>query len=186
MGWKIYNTYPTNGDYCTMKFETGSIKGVYEILPEPIMDKRGFFARSFCNVEFLKYGLETKIVEQSISYNKKMGTFRGMHYQEPPYEEAKIVSCFNGSIFDIIVDMRPNSPTYKKWEAHILVDSLYNSIYVPKGCAHGFQSLKNNTVVHYSISEPYMEGHSKTVCYKKFGIMLPLEITAISDRDDCE
>ena len=169
-----------------MKFTKGILNGVYIIEPEPIIDERGFFTRSFCKEEFSKHNLETNFVQCNISYNKKAGTFRGMHYQEKPYEETKVVSCLNGSICDIVLDIRDYSPTYGKWEAHILSNAALYSLYIPKGCAHGYQTLSDDTVVYYSVSNPYSRAHSKGIFYKKFNIKLPLPITFISEKDNYE
>jgi dTDP-4-dehydrorhamnose 3,5-epimerase len=167
-----------------MEFIKGILDGVYIIKPEPIQDNRGFFARSFCKEEFLKYKLETNFVQCNISYNKKSGTFRGMHYQEKPYEETKVILCLNGSICDIILDVRPESPTYGKWESNILSNTDCCSLYIPKGYAHGYQTLTDNAVVYYLVSAPYSEKHARTVFYKDFGIELLTPVTAISEKDN--
>jgi dTDP-4-dehydrorhamnose 3,5-epimerase len=134
-------------------FTETKIKGVYIIEPELLTDERGFFARSFCKEEFQKYGLETDIVQCNISYNKKKGTLRGMHYQVPPFEETKIVSCTKGSIYDVVVDLRSDSLTNGQWVATDLSDKNFKMMYIPKGCAHGFQTLEDNTMVYYQMME---------------------------------
>ena len=136
-----------------MIFTETKIKGAYLLEPELLTDERGFFARSFCKEEFRKHGLETDIVQCNISYNKKKGTVRGMHYQIPPFEEAKIVSCTKGSIYDVVVDLRRDSPTYCQWIATELSDKNFKMMYVPKGCAHGFQTLEDDTLVFYQMTE---------------------------------
>ena len=169
-----------------MKFIKGNLDGVYLIELEHSRDHRGSFARNFCIEEFKKQGIDIQISQCSISYNKKSGTFRGMHYQIPPYQEKKIVSCVKGAIWDIVLDLRENSATYGKWESHILSDALICSIYIPEGCAHGFQSLSDDVIVHYMMSAPYSKEHSKKISYKKFNIGLTMPITAISDGDNYE
>jgi dTDP-4-dehydrorhamnose 3,5-epimerase len=136
-----------------MIFTETRIKGVYIIEPELLPDERGFFARSFCKEEFRNHGLETDIVQCNISYNKKKGTLRGMHYQAPPFEEAKIVSCTKGSIYDVVVDLRKDSHTYCQWFAIELSERNFKMMYIPKGCAHGFQTLEDNSMVYYQMTE---------------------------------
>lgn len=144
-----------------MIFQETKLKEVYVIELEPMEDERGFFARSFCQKEFGKHGLNTRIVQCSISYNKKKGTVRGMHYQVAPHQETKLVSCIRGAIYDIIIDLRAESPTYCQWlavelTAHsLLLTARYKMLYVPEGFAHGFQTLEDNTVVFYQMSEFY-------------------------------
>jgi dTDP-4-dehydrorhamnose 3,5-epimerase len=136
-------------------FKETKLEGAYIIELEPLEDERGFFARNFCQKEFEEYGLNPRIAQCNISYNKKMGTLRGMHYQVAPYEEAKLVVCVSGAVYDVIIDLRPNSPTYRQWLAVKLSDREFNMIYVPEGFAHGFQTLENGAVVLYQMSEPY-------------------------------
>jgi len=148
-------------------------------------DERGFFARTFDKNIFFENGLETVFVQTSISTNQKKGTFRGMHYQIKPYEEVKIVRCTKGKIHDIIIDIRPNSKTFKK-SFHIeLTEKNYKSLYIPKGFAHGFQTLEDNSEVLYQISEFYMPDYSKGIKWNdsKFNIKLPEEISIISTKD---
>ena len=136
-----------------MIFTETKIKGVYIIGPELLTDERGFFARSFCKEEFQKHGLDTDIVQCNISYNKKKGTLRGMHYQVPPFEEAKIVSCTKGSIYDVVVDLRKESLTYCQWVSTELSEKNFKMMYIPKGCAHGFQTLEDEAIVYYQMTE---------------------------------
>lgn len=138
-----------------MIFKETDLKGVYIIEVEAIKDERGFFARSFCRKEFEQYSLYPNIVQCNISYNKKKGTLRGMHYQVKPHEEAKIVSCVRGSIYDVIIDLRPDSSTYYQWFTVELSTENYKMLYIPEGFAHGFQTLEDNTVVFYQMSEFY-------------------------------
>jgi dTDP-4-dehydrorhamnose 3,5-epimerase len=129
------------------------IKGVYMIEPEFLTDERGFFARTFCKDEFLRCGLDTNIVQCNISYNRKKGTLRGIHYQVPPFEETKIVSCIKGSIYDVVVDLRGSSSTCRQWIATELSEKNFKMMYIPKGCAHGFQTLEDDAMVFYQMTE---------------------------------
>ncbi|PKL65046.1 MAG: dTDP-4-dehydrorhamnose 3,5-epimerase [Methanomicrobiales archaeon HGW-Methanomicrobiales-3] len=138
-----------------MIFTETKIKGVFVIEPELLPDERGFFARSFCKDEFRNHGLETDIVQCNISYNKKKGTLRGMHYQAPPFEEAKIVSCIKGSIYDVVLDLRRDSATCCQWVATELSETNFKMVYIPKGCAHGFQTIEDDTMVYYQMTEFY-------------------------------
>lgn len=168
-----------------MKFTETKIKGAFVVEPEKIRDKRGFFARSWDLKEFKKLGLNSKIAQCSISYNKKRGTIRGMHYQIKPFEEAKLVSCVKGKIYDVIVDLRPKSKTFKKWVGSELSDENYKMHYVPEGCAHGFQTLKNDTVLNYQISQIHKPQYYKGVRWNDsaFNISWPLKPTNISEKD---
>jgi len=146
-----------------MLFEETKLKGAYLIHPEPVKDERGFFARSFCGREFGERGLEMFFVQCNISYNKRTGTLRGMHFQAAPHEEAKIVSCTSGAVYDVIVDMRPESRTYCEWIASYLSAENHAVLYVPRGFAHGFQTLRDDTVVFYQMSEFYHPASSSGV-----------------------
>ncbi len=187
-----------------MIFTETKLKGAYIIELDAINDERGFFARSFCKKEFEKHGLNHNIVQCNISYNKKKGTVRGMHYQTAPHQEAKIVSCTKGSIFDVIIDLRPDSPTYCQWFAIELtapcsplpahssetahsspLTANYKMLYIPEGFAHGFQTLEDETVVYYQMSEFYHPECARGVRFNDpaFGIEWPLTINAISEKD---
>ena len=168
-----------------MKFIETKLKGTYIIELEPMEDERGFFARSFCQKEFEEHGLNLRIVQCNISFNKKKGTLRGMHYQIAPYEEAKLVSCIRGAIYDVIIDMRPDSPTYCQWFAVELTEENYKMLYIPKGFAHGFQTLEDNTVVFYQMSEFYHAECARGVRWDDpaFGIEWPVKKLVISPRD---
>ncbi|MFX0134686.1 MAG: dTDP-4-dehydrorhamnose 3,5-epimerase, partial [Candidatus Hodarchaeota archaeon] len=138
-----------------MIFKETKLKDAYIIELEPMQDERGFFARSFCQKKFEEHGLNPCIAQCNISFNKKKGTLRGMHYQVAPHKEAKIVSCVRGTIYDVIIDLRPNSSTYCQWFAIELDAEDYKMLYIPEGFAHGFQTLEGNTVVFYHMSEFY-------------------------------
>ncbi len=168
-----------------MIFSETNLDGVYFIDIEKKEDQRGFFARILDKKEFSKKGLDSEFVQSSISINKKKGTFRGMHYQTKPFEESKIVRCTKGKIFDIIIDLRVNSKTFKEWISVELSEDNYKMLYIPKGFAHGFQTLEDNTEVFYQISQYYMSEFSKGVKWNgsEFNIKLPLDVSVISQRD---
>ena len=168
-----------------MKFIETPLKGAFIIEPEPVRDQRGFFSRTWCKHEFAEHELAFEIVQCSISYNVKKGTLRGMHYQSLPHEEAKLVSCIRGSIYDVIVDLRPDSSTYIKWFSLELNETNRRFIYIPKGFAHGFQSLEDNTEVFYQISEFYNPNSSKGILWNDASLQInwPLSISEISDKD---
>ena len=168
-----------------MEFTKAKIQGVIVIEPEKIKDSRGFFARSWDFNEFKKNGLNTKIAQCSISYNKKRGTIRGMHYQKKPYEEVKIVTCTTGKIFDVIIDLRPKSKTFKKWISGELSQENQKSHYIPEGCAHGFQTLKKDTTIYYQISQKFKPKNYMGLRWNdpSFNISWPLRPTNISKKD---
>lgn len=168
-----------------MKFTELNLKGAFVIELERKEDERGFFARSFCQREFQKIGLNSNIRQCDISYNKQKGALRGIHYQTPPYEEDKIVQCVQGAIYDVIIDLRKNSSTYCKWIAIELKAEDYTMLYCPKGFAHGFQTLKDNTVIHYQMSEFYYPKGSTGLRWDDptFNITWPIEKKIISQND---
>ncbi len=136
-----------------MKFNELSLKGAYLIDLNPLCDERGYFMRSFCKKEFEKYSLCTDFVQHSISENYKKGTLRGLHYQKHPYEEIKIVYCLKGAVYDVILDLRKNSPSYKKWLSFNLNENNKKMLYIPKGFAHGFLTLEDNTLISYYMND---------------------------------
>ncbi len=138
-----------------MIFVETKLKGAYIIELEPIADERGLFARSWCQQEFEAHGLNPNLVQCNISFNKKKGTLRGMHYQVAPHEEAKLVRCTKGAIYDVIIDLRSGSLTFKQWIAVELTAENHKMLYIPEGFTHGFQSLTDNTEVFYQMSEFY-------------------------------
>ncbi|MFM7795414.1 MAG: dTDP-4-dehydrorhamnose 3,5-epimerase [Candidatus Nitrosotenuis sp.] len=152
---------------------------------EKVEDERGFFARILDVKKFAEVGLNTKIVQSSISHNKKKGTLRGMHYQAKPYEEDKIICCVKGKIFDVIVDIRQDSPTYKKWFGVELDANEYKTLYVPKGFAHGFQTLEDDVEVFYQMSEFFMPEYARGIRWNDEAIKIewPLKPSIISKRD---
>lgn len=169
-----------------MKFHPTELVGAYVVDVEPIEDPRGFFGRSWCQREFEEHGLVHNLAQCSISFNKLRGTLRGMHYQISPNEEAKIVRCTHGAIYDVIIDLRPESSTFKKWVAVELSAENRRMIYVPPRFAHGFQSLVDETEVFYQVSEFYCPDSARSVRWNDpvFGIDWPhVDQRVISDRD---
>ena len=169
-----------------MKFTETQLKGAYIIEPELIRDERGFFGRSWCQKEFTERGLNPNLVQCNISFNHKKGTLRGMHYQAKPYEEAKLVRCTMGAIYDVIIDIRPESPTFKQWVAVELTAENRRMLYIPEWIAHGFQTLVDNTEVFYQMSEFY---HSESATGLRwddpiFGIVWPQTSQIIISEKD--
>lgn len=159
-----------------MIFRETKLKGAFIIELKRLEDERGFFARTFCQEEFRAHGLNPRVVQCNISFNKQKGTLRGMHYQIAPYEEAKLVRCTRGAIYDVIIDLRPESPTFKQWVAAELTAENRRMLYVPEGFAHGFQTLEDNTEVFYMMSEFYHPECAKGVRWDDpaFGIKWPI------------
>ena len=168
-----------------MRFEPLSIAGAYLVQPVPIEDERGFFARTWCAEEFAAQGLASELAQCSVSFNCRKGTLRGMHYQAAPYAEAKLVRCAKGAIYDVLLDLRTESPTYCKWIGVTLSDANSLMAYIPEGVAHGFQTLEDNTEVFYQISSPYCPESSHGVRWndREFGIEWPLNCPILSHRD---
>jgi dTDP-4-dehydrorhamnose 3,5-epimerase len=148
-----------------MRFESLPIVGCYRIDIEPIVDDRGFFARLLCADILREKGLKTHFAQQSISYNRNRGTLRGLHYQAEPHAETKLVRCSYGSAYDVIVDLRRESPTYGTWHALELTHRNHTAVYVPPGCAHGFQTLENDTELFYMITPAYVPGAARGIRY---------------------
>ena len=146
-----------------MKFIETKLKGAYVIEIEPISDNRGFFARSWCQQEFSDRGLNPNLVQCNISFNTKKGTLRGVHYQAKPHEEAKLVRCSRGSIYDVIIDIRADSSTFKQWFAVELGADNCKMLYIPKGFAHGFLTLEDNTEIFYQMSDFYHSDAAKGI-----------------------
>lgn len=168
-----------------MIFQTTRLPGVVIIELDPITDERGFFARAWCQKEASAHGLDVNFVQSNISYNKQKGTLRGLHQQISPFEETKLVRCIRGGIYDVVLDLRPESPAYKKWLAVELTAKNHRAIYIPPGMLHGYQTLTNNAEVFYQVSQFYAPTHERGVRWNDpaFGIRWPLPITAISARD---
>lgn len=168
-----------------MKFVETILKGAYVITPDIIEDERGFFARTFCRREFAEMDLNSDFVQSNISYNKKKGTLRGMHYQICPHAEVKLIRCTAGAIYDVIVDLRPESPTFRQWISAELTARNHCLLYVPEGFAHGYQTLLPDTEVSYQVSEFYDPQRERGVRWDDpaVGIKWPLPVTSISTKD---
>ncbi|MCG7853997.1 MAG: dTDP-4-dehydrorhamnose 3,5-epimerase [Methanosarcinaceae archaeon] len=138
-----------------MIFKESHLKGAFVIELEKIEDNRGFFARAWCKREFEAHGLNSRLVQCNLSFNRYRGTIRGMHYQETPYQEAKLVRCTSGAVFDVIIDLRRESPTYLEWIGVELTAENRKMLYVPENFAHGYQTLEENTEVFYQVSQFY-------------------------------
>jgi len=166
-------------------FTETKLKGAFIIEPERLNDERGFFARTFCQNEFEDHGIRMEIAQCNISFNKKKGTLRGMHYQAPPHEEGKLVSCTKGAIYDVILDLRPRSITFKKWIDIELSRENRKMLYIPAEFAHGFQTLEDETEVFYMISEFYHPECAKGIRWDDpvFGIKWPIDLKIINAKD---
>ena len=152
---------------------------------EPAEDERGSFARSFCEEEFKKHGLNAHIVQCNVSYNRYKGTLRGMHFQTAPHEEAKLVSCTRGAMYDVILDLRKGSSTYLKWISIELSDENGNMLYIPEGFAHGFQTTENDTVVFYQMTEFFHPECARGIRWNDpaFTIDWPVSDRIVSEKD---
>ncbi|HVN94231.1 MAG TPA: dTDP-4-dehydrorhamnose 3,5-epimerase [Terracidiphilus sp.] len=168
-----------------MIFQKTRLPGVFEIHLDPHYDDRGFFARSWCQREFETHGLNAKLVQCNISFNLKKGTLRGMHFQAPPHCEAKLVRCTMGSVYDVVVDLRPQSFTFRQWIGVTLFAKSRSMVYIPEGCAHGFLTLEDETEVFYQMSEFYDAESARGVRWDDpvFQITWPFAPTIISERD---
>ncbi len=168
-----------------MIFETLPLEGCLLICGEPIIDNRGYFERLWCSEEFLKRGISQAFSQSSISWNEVAGTRRGLHFQTNEYAECKLVKCIAGELFDVIVDIRVGSPTFGKWHAVTLSADKHNSIYIPEGVAHGFQTLMDATTVLYCTSKPYSAEHAAGITSEDpdLGIAWPCPATRISLAD---
>jgi dTDP-4-dehydrorhamnose 3,5-epimerase len=168
-----------------MIFIETELKGAYIIEIERREDDRGFFARTWCQKEFEDHGLVARIVQANTSYNRLKGTLRGMHYQHAPHAETKLVRATRGAIYDVIVDLRPESPTYKRWIGVELTADNRRALFVPEGFAHGFQTLEDNTDVSYQVSAFYTPGAEGGLRYNDpaFDIQWPLPVSVVSGKD---
>ena len=168
-----------------MRFEPTKLSGAWLIELVPVRDQRGFFARTFCAQEYAAHGLETRFVQHSLSCSAARGTLRGMHFQRAPHGEVKVISCQKGEIWDVIIDLRPESPTYRQWQGFELSAANRRQLYVPEGFAHGFQTLCDGTEVGYLISAFYAPLAADGVRYDDpaFAIDWPLPVTNLSEKD---
>jgi dTDP-4-dehydrorhamnose 3,5-epimerase len=154
-------------------FKPASLPGVFIIEQERNEDVRGHFARTYCEKEFAARGLETRIAQCSISFNQRKGTLRGMHYQIEPFEEVKVVRCTRGAVYDVVIDLRKDSPGFKKHFAVELNEQNGKMLYIPAGFAHGFQTLADNTEVFYQISQSYSPEHARGLRWNDLAFRIP-------------
>jgi dTDP-4-dehydrorhamnose 3,5-epimerase len=168
-----------------MRFEATKIPGVFLVDPELLEDERGFFARTWCRREFATHGLCPELAQCSISFNRRKGTLRGMHHQLPPHAEAKLVRVTRGAIFDVALDLRPESPTFREWFGCELTEANRRMLYIPERLAHGFLTLVDSTEVAYQISEVHSPDAARGVRWDDpaFAIDWPERPVVISERD---
>jgi dTDP-4-dehydrorhamnose 3,5-epimerase len=166
-------------------FSETAVAGAFLIRPERLEDERGFFARTYCARELADHGVDSQVVQRSVSYNRVRGTLRGMHFQAAPHQENKFVSCARGSVYDAIIDLRPESPSFRAWFGTTLTDAGFEMLFVPKGCAHGFITLADETVVQYDISEVHHSESARGLRYDDpaFGIRWPIPPVVVNARD---
>ena len=168
-----------------MNFTPTKLDGATIVELKELCDERGFFARSWCQKEFQEHGLSANVVQANISYNKLKGTLRGMHYQVGPYEESKLVRCTQGAIYDVIIDLRQGSPTFKQWLGVELSAANHRMLFVPEGFAHGFVSLTDESEVTYQVTQFYHPASERGVRYNdpSFGVVWPIPVAVISEKD---
>jgi dTDP-4-dehydrorhamnose 3,5-epimerase len=168
-----------------MKATPTPLAGAFVLDVTPSSDERGFFARTYCVDELEALGLEARVIQTSISFNPKKGTLRGVHFQKSPHEELKIVRCTRGAVFDVIVDLRPSSPTFKKWFGLQLDGTNHRSLYIPRGVGHGVLTLADDTEVLYMMSDRHVPEAAWGVRWDDvaFGIQWPIQPAIISNRD---
>lgn len=168
-----------------MNFLGTPLSGVVLIEADQLGDERGFFARVYCEQAFQEAGLPVIWPQGSTVWNRRKGTLRGLHFQDPPHREAKLVRCTAGSLFDVIVDLRPESPTYQSWWSVELSRRNLRTLFVPEGLAHGYQTLEDDTEIHYMISRPHVPGVARGLRWndRRLGIQWPLPDPVLSDQD---
>ena len=169
-----------------MQFNELSISGAFLIEPELFFDERGVFRRHYCSQEYAEHGIETGVLQGNVSENPHLHTLRGFHYQLAPHAEGKTISCITGAVYDIVVDVRKESETYMKWESVTLDSEKRNALYVPPGCANAFLTIKENTIIHYYMSELYAPNSDQSFSYKdpEFKFVWPSGVEHISDKDE--
>ena len=169
-----------------MKFTPLSVQGAMLVEIEPITDARGLFARTFCEREFAACGLPDRFAQHSISFNRRRGTLRGLHFQREPHGEAKLVRCLRGAAFDVVVDLRAGTPGFGRWCSVEITDIARNAVFVPRGCAHGFQSLLDDTELLYLIDVPYVPDSASGIRWDdpQVGITWPIAEPTVSARDE--
>jgi dTDP-4-dehydrorhamnose 3,5-epimerase len=168
-----------------MLFKPTAIDGAFLITPQRLEDGRGFFARLYCAQEFAEAGINFDAPQINLSRNISARTLRGMHYQDPPLAEAKLVRVVNGKVYDVVIDLRPDSGSFQSWIAVTLESEGAQSLFIPAGCAHGFLTLESNTDVLYHMSRPYVQGHAKGIRYDDptIGIQWPASPLVVSEAD---
>lgn len=168
-----------------MRFTETPLSGAFTVELEQRGDARGFFARTWCAKEFAAHGIDVAMLQGNLSVNEKRGTLRGMHFQAAPHQEDKLVRCTRGAIFDVIVDLRPHSPSYRRWFGTELTADNYRMLFVPKDFAHGYQTLTDHAEVNYLVSAEYVPAASRGLRHDDpaLGIRWPLPVTVISDAD---
>src|ERR1700730_12303504 len=168
-----------------MQFRETPLAGAYVIEPERVEDQRGFFSRTYCEHEFTQHGLCSRFVQCNISFNKTRGTVRGMHFQRPPSPEPKVVRCPRGAVYDVIVDLRRDSPTWRHWYGVELNEENRLALYIPPGLAHGFQTLLDNTECFYQMGEFYVPELADGVRWDDpaFGVHWPIAEPVLSSKD---
>lgn len=168
-----------------MIFTETRLKGAFIIEVKKLKDERGFFGRSFCQHEFAEHGLINQVAQANVSFNDQKGTLRGMHFQKAPYQETKLVRCTRGALYDVIIDLRPDSPTFRQWVGVELTAENHTMLFVPQDFAHGFITLEDNTEANYLVSQFYTPGAEGGVRWNdpEINIQWPLEPVSISDKD---
>jgi len=168
-----------------VRFVETTLPGVFLIESEAHVDERGMFMRTWCEREFAEHGIAMTVRQCSLSVNRRRGTLRGMHYQAPPHAEARLVRCTAGAIFDVIVDLRPDSKSFRRWLGVELTRENRKMAYIPRGCAHGFLTMVDDVEVFYQMSEFYSPSHAQGVRWNDpaFAIEWPGEVMVISERD---
>lgn len=168
-----------------MLFTETKLKGAFIIEIKQLTDERGFFGRSWCKREMEEHGLNGNVVQSNTSFSKTKGTLRGLHYQKHPYEETKLMRCTKGAIYDVIVDLRRDSPTFLQWIGVELTENNYKMLYVPENFAHGFVTLADNSEVTYLVTEYYTAGAEAGIRFddKKLDIRWPVPVTVVSEKD---
>lgn len=167
-----------------MKFIETKLKGAFIIQPEFFEDERGLFGRTFCQKEFLEHGLHPNFVQCNFSYNKRKGILRGMHYQVAPHQEAKLAACIKGAIYDVMIDLRPESPSYRQWTS-VTLSPHGAMLYIPEGVAHGFQTLEDDSEVFYHMSEFYHPESARRVRWDDplYDVAWPIPDPILSEKD---
>lgn len=168
-----------------MRFQKIEIEGARLIDLDKRSDERGYFARIWCSAELEQQGLVGRVVQINTGFSPRAGTLRGLHFQRPPYAEVKIARCLRGAVFDVAVDLRPGSPTFRRWQGFVLTPENGRALYVPEGCAHGYLTLADDSELMYTTTQPYVPEAAGGVRYDDaaFGIEWPAPITVVSDAD---